>query len=168
MICGVQKRLDVKVIGSKDDLEEHLLIYSDELLVPFADISSTLAGVVAVRVGIGCGERIAAVVLAVLQNLISKGLNIGGTSHRKKKIYTFFRTLAETLGKGIACSDSPTSNQGVLKGLNGHYKGSHQPSSMFLIRTLRSATSLSTVNFSLSEVVRRTMIGGSKSCVGPG
>lgn len=32
------------------------------------------------------------------------------------------------------------------------------PSSMFLIRTLRSATSLSTTNCSLSEVTRRTMI----------
>lgn len=32
------------------------------------------------------------------------------------------------------------------------------PSSMFLIRTLRSATSLSTVKFSLSEVTRRTIV----------
>ena len=32
------------------------------------------------------------------------------------------------------------------------------PSSMFLMRTLRSATSLSTVNCSLSDVVRRTIV----------
>lgn len=32
------------------------------------------------------------------------------------------------------------------------------PSSMFLMRTLRSATSLSTTNCSLSEVTRRTIV----------
>ena len=38
-----QQRLDIKVIGSENDLKEHLLIDGDELLVPFADISCPLS-----------------------------------------------------------------------------------------------------------------------------
>jgi hypothetical protein len=38
-------------------------------------------------------------------------------------------------------------------------EGVGPPSSMFLMRTLRSAASLSTTNCSLSEVMRRTIVG---------
>lgn len=49
----LQKRLDIEVVGGKDDLKEHFLVDSDELLVPLADISRPLAGLVLVLIGIG-------------------------------------------------------------------------------------------------------------------
>lgn len=66
---GLQEGLDVEVVGSEDDLEEHLLVYGDELLVPFADIGGAFSGLVLVLVCIGRRERLATVVLAVLKNL---------------------------------------------------------------------------------------------------
>ena len=39
----VQERFDIEVVRGKDDLKEHLLVNSDEFLVPFADVSSTLS-----------------------------------------------------------------------------------------------------------------------------
>ena len=58
----IQKRFDVKIVGGKNDLEEHLLINCDELLVPFADISCSFAGLVLALV---CTTM----VLAILENL---------------------------------------------------------------------------------------------------
>jgi hypothetical protein len=63
-----QQGLDVEVVGGEDNLEQHLLINGDELLVPFADIGRSLP--VLVRVGlIGGRQGLATVVLAILQNL---------------------------------------------------------------------------------------------------
>lgn len=64
-----QKRLDVEVVSSKDDLEEHLLVDRNELLVPFADVSSPLARLILALVGIRCGQRLATMVLAIIQDL---------------------------------------------------------------------------------------------------
>lgn len=64
-----QQRLDIKVVSSEDNLEEHLLIDSDELLVPLADISRPLAGLVLVLVRIGRRQGLSAMMLAVLKNL---------------------------------------------------------------------------------------------------
>ena len=79
---------------------------------------------------------------------------------RRRAARTFFRTLDDTFGRGMGCSDSPTS------AIEGQHIATERakrafcdaPSSMFLMRTLRSATSLSTTNCSLSEVTRRTML----------
>ena len=49
----VQQRLAIQVVGRENNLEEHLLVHSDELLVPFADIRCPLAGIIVVR-GVGC------------------------------------------------------------------------------------------------------------------
>lgn len=38
-----QEGLDVEVVGGEDDLEEHLLVYIDELLVPVGDLCRLLA-----------------------------------------------------------------------------------------------------------------------------
>ena len=47
-----QKGLDVKIVGSKDDLKQHLLINTDELLIPLADFSCPFPGIVrCLRVG---------------------------------------------------------------------------------------------------------------------
>jgi len=70
LAADIEKRLDVEVVGSQDDLEEHLLINCDELLVPLADISGALARLILVLIGVGTRERLATVVLAVLQNLL--------------------------------------------------------------------------------------------------
>ncbi len=76
----------------------------------------------------------------------------------------FFNTLEDTLGSGIGWSDSPTSNEKERKNVNETRVLARQtrfqdilPSSMFLIRTLRSTTSLSALNCSLSDVTRRTI-----------
>ena len=63
-----QEGLDIQVVRSEDDLEEHLLVDGDEFLVPFADISRPLAGVIIVR-GIGSGQRLSTMVLAVFEDL---------------------------------------------------------------------------------------------------
>ena len=60
----IQQRLDVKIIGRKDDLEQHLLVHGDEFLIPFADISRALA--VLVLVLLSSRELLATMVLAVL------------------------------------------------------------------------------------------------------
>lgn len=63
----VQQGLDVQVVGSQDDLEEHLLVDRDELGVPLADVGGLLANII-VRVLHRHG--LPAVVFAVLQHLI--------------------------------------------------------------------------------------------------
>jgi hypothetical protein len=64
----VQEGLDVEVVGREDDLKEHFLVNGDELLVPLADISRAFA-VIILRVVRG-GERLAAMVLTVFENLL--------------------------------------------------------------------------------------------------
>lgn len=64
-----QQRLDIKVIGSENDLKEHLLIDGDELLVPFANVSCSFSRIILVRIRIGCGQRLALVVLAIFEDL---------------------------------------------------------------------------------------------------
>lgn len=65
----LQKGLDVEVICGEDDLEKHFLVDSDELLVPFTDVGRALACFVLILVRLCAGERLPAVVLAVLQDL---------------------------------------------------------------------------------------------------
>ena len=64
-----QKRLDVEVVGCEDNLEEHLLVYRDELLVPLADIRRPLACLVLALLRVRCREGLTPVVLAVLEDL---------------------------------------------------------------------------------------------------
>ena len=79
----VQQRLDIEVVSSQDNLEQHLLINGDKLLVPFTDVGRSLS--VFVRVGfISCRQGLAAMMLAVFQNLCdirdqwTRYLNMGG------------------------------------------------------------------------------------------
>jgi len=64
-----QKGFDIMVVGSKNNLKEHLLVHGDELLVPLADISSSFAGFILTRLGVSGGEGLISVLLAVLQDL---------------------------------------------------------------------------------------------------
>jgi len=64
----LQKRLNIKVVSSQDDLKEHFLVNCDEFLVPFGDISGPLAGLI-VTLRIARWKWLATVVLAVLQDL---------------------------------------------------------------------------------------------------
>jgi hypothetical protein len=41
-----QERLDIEIVGGQDDLEKHLLVDSDKLLIPFADIGGAFASFV--------------------------------------------------------------------------------------------------------------------------
>lgn len=41
-----QEGLDVEIVGGEDNLKEHLLVNSDELLIPFTDIRRPLARVI--------------------------------------------------------------------------------------------------------------------------
>lgn len=61
-----RKGLDIEVFGGEDDLEEHPLADRNELLVPLAEISRSLAGLVMFLLGVSRGQRLALVVLAVL------------------------------------------------------------------------------------------------------
>jgi hypothetical protein len=67
-----QKRFDIEVVRSEDDLEQHLLVDGDEFLIPLADVSGAFAGLVLALISIGRGQRLATVVLAVLKNLVVK------------------------------------------------------------------------------------------------
>ena len=67
--CSLQELLDVEVVSRQDDLEEHLLIDGDKLLVPLRDIGRALARLILVLVGVRGGEWLTTVVLAVLQHL---------------------------------------------------------------------------------------------------
>lgn len=71
-------------------------------------------------------------------------------------ILTFPKIFAVTLGRGIGASESPTSIHSVNCKLNLIL--SSLPSNIFLIKTERCATSLSTLNSSLSELERITLI----------
>jgi len=64
-----QKGFDIKIVGSKDNLKEHLLVYSDELLIPLADIGSSLASLILIRLGVNRRKGLVSVLLAVLQDL---------------------------------------------------------------------------------------------------
>ena len=59
----VQQRLDVEVVSCQDNFEKHFLIDSNELLIPFADVSCTFASVIVIRVG--SWDRFPSVVFAV-------------------------------------------------------------------------------------------------------
>jgi hypothetical protein len=107
---NLQKRLDVEVVGSEDNLEEHLLINGDEFLIPLADVGGALASLVLVGLGVGCRKRLAAVVLAVLQYLCLTGVRDRSLITRRQSL-AFFKTLEETLGRGMGWSDSPTSKE---------------------------------------------------------
>lgn len=61
-----QQRLDVKIVGSEYDLEEHLLVYCDKLLIPLADFRRSLSNVV---LCVSNGHRVCAMMFAVLENL---------------------------------------------------------------------------------------------------
>ena len=63
-----QEWLDIKVVSGKDDLEKHLLVDCDELLVPLGDVGRAFTRVVVVG-GVRWRQRVATVVLAVLENL---------------------------------------------------------------------------------------------------
>ena len=53
LTANIQELLDVEIVGSEDDLEEHLLIDIHELLIPLLDLGGLAAGVGFVAVGDG-------------------------------------------------------------------------------------------------------------------
>jgi len=67
LAANVEKRLDIKVVGGEDDLEEHLLINLHELLVPLLNVGCLLTGVGIIILG---GGGVIAVMLAPLDNLL--------------------------------------------------------------------------------------------------
>jgi len=71
MTLGIyeQQRLDIQIVSGKNDFEKHLLIDSDELLVPFANVRCAFARLILASFRFGRGERLTTVVLAVLKDL---------------------------------------------------------------------------------------------------
>ena len=65
---NTQQWLDIQIVRREDNLEQHLLVHRDELLVPFADISCPFAGLFSARV-VCRRERVGAVMFAVLEYL---------------------------------------------------------------------------------------------------
>ncbi len=103
----IQQRLDVEVVGREDDLKQHLLINRDELLVPLRDVSGAFAGLVLGLLRVRSRKGFATVVLAVFEDLSWALIFL----HTIQCYITFFRTLDETLGRGMGWSDSPTSTR---------------------------------------------------------
>jgi len=64
---NIKERLNVEVVGGKDDLKEHLLIDLHELLVPLLDVGSFLAGVGIIICG---GSGVVAVMLTPFEDLL--------------------------------------------------------------------------------------------------
>ena len=98
----LQEGLNVEVVSGEDNLEKHLLIDRDELLVPLADVGRPLASLVLALLGIGSRQRLPPMVLAVLEDLWrapKSGTLPPRTPSRTER--TFFRTLEETLGSGM-------------------------------------------------------------------
>ena len=59
----------MEVVRSEDDLEEHLLVDSDELLVPLADVRCPLAVLILALLRFSSREGLAPVVFTVLEDL---------------------------------------------------------------------------------------------------
>jgi hypothetical protein len=109
------------------------------------------------------------VVLAVLKNLIGAGathfVNNGDEDQAPKHASDTHANLLQYAGRDVGQRDGLVRLADICRKDRGDERildgaGVHRsvPSSMFLMRTERSATSLSTVNCSLSEVTRRTMM----------
>ena len=75
-IEDAQERLDVQVVGGEDNLEEHLLVDGDELLVPLRDVGRTLARVVVVTLS---RARVFLVVVTPFNDLSEWGVKGCGT-----------------------------------------------------------------------------------------
>ena len=121
LAADIQEGLDVHVVGSKNDLEQHLLVDLHVLLVPFIDLSGLLAGL---RVVILSGRRVVPVVLAPLDDLLEHRLADVGKRHRLGesglKTQVFDQVLDEDgpLSHGNVASDLT-----IVVGLHGDLGG---------------------------------------------
>ena len=68
-MINLQQWLDIKVVSCENNLEEHLLINGDELLVPFTNVGRSLASLILRLLRVSRRQRLATVVLAVLEDL---------------------------------------------------------------------------------------------------
>lgn len=66
----IQERLDVKVVGSQYDFEQHFLIDGNELLVPLRDVCGSLSRLFDL---VGGRSRVASVMAAIFQDLGMRG-----------------------------------------------------------------------------------------------
>jgi len=64
-----QEGLDVEVVCGENDFEQHLLVDSDKLLVPFTDVSRALACLILGLVRVCIGKRLSTMMFAVFQDL---------------------------------------------------------------------------------------------------
>lgn len=66
----IEQRLNVQVVGSEDDLEQHFLVDLDELAVPFRDVDVSSSGLLGSVVCIGRRwQGVVLVVFAPFKNL---------------------------------------------------------------------------------------------------
>ena len=66
LAANIKEGLDVEVVGGQDNLKQHFLIDTNELLVPLADVGCPLASLVLILICICRGQGLATMVLAVL------------------------------------------------------------------------------------------------------
>lgn len=71
LAADIEQSLDVEVVCSEDDLEEHLLVDLHVLLVPLVDVGGLLAGVGVVVIA---RWWVGLVVLAPLEDLLQDGI----------------------------------------------------------------------------------------------
>lgn len=81
-----QERLDVEVVGSENDLKQHLLINSNKLLIPFANVGRALACLVLTLVRVGTRERLSAMMFAILEDLIRGVISQSRVASHKRLI----------------------------------------------------------------------------------
>ena len=68
---NVEKSLDIKIVGSKDDFKKHLLINLHELLVPLFDVSGLLSRIRIIFVVV---DWVTLVMFAPFDDLLQDGL----------------------------------------------------------------------------------------------
>jgi hypothetical protein len=119
LAADVEKGLDVHVVGSEDDLEEHLLVDLHELLIPLLNVGGLLAGV---GVLVLLGGRVLLVVVAPFENLAQDSLG----------------DLKQHVSASVGCDVTVRGRLTFMMGI-GSSPGVPRSSIMFLISIERSA-----------------------------
>ena len=96
---SIQQRLDIEVIGCKNNFKKHLGIDRDELLVPFADSSCTLCFYY-----VGRRKGLATMIFAVCENLKILTKRVSTALEENSKKNTFY--LLQDRGRDIVQGDS--------------------------------------------------------------
>jgi hypothetical protein len=117
LASNVKEGLDIEVVGSEDNLKQHLLVDLHELLVPLLNIGCLLT-----RVGviIGWGWRVVLVMFAPFNDLLEDGLVDIGNGDSLSESSILSKILHHVLDEHGALSDlSVNWDDSTIVGLKG-------------------------------------------------